>query len=282
MMYSGMMDETTYDRHGSLLRTLFLQGGWRDARDGEVDGHPKLVWPATGDPEKARNSPMKVIAEIDAPSICLRVVVDRLRRMSFMKYNDKAWLGATSSPFRSLEAPDVRKCVEGKRPHMKFLEDKSSNCRYYAGCVLKLLSNFDQIPGISNGLVQLCKGPGPQLRELDPQWMQADNEYWMTPQGSRIFNWVQSLRDQYEPGFADRDPVGFDGFNVGDIVRLWQRGNPGDGLLHVVDGLGSDGWLHGRGPEDAGKLCLTRGEKQMGCYLPAELRHVSADEWMLE
>lgn len=272
MMYSGMMDETAYDRQSSILKAALIAGGWRENREDEKEkyGHAQLMWPSSGEVQYYRTAPMRRIAEFDAPSICLRVAVDRLRRQSFMKYDDKAWLGNPSSPLRGLAAPSVDKCVQGQRPVLGMFSDKNSNCRYYAGCVLRLMFDFDKIPGVSSGLVNLCKEAGRQFAELDLDWMQVDNEYWMKPWGASIFNFIQGLRDQYEPGFHPTEREGIDGFLVGDIVRLSSSGSPFDGKLHTVVSV-----------ELPNKLCIRRGEAQeTTCFPSSSLNHVAADEWM--
>jgi len=139
---------------------------------------------------------MKAVAEVEAPSLCLRVVVDRLRRQSFMKYSGKAWLGNPSSPSDSLVATDVQSCLAGKRRHPIFAH--SSNCRYYVGCALRLMRNFTQIPGVSPALANLCSEVGRNLKELDAHWMHEDNKYWFSPAGAAGWAHFSSVKEYFQ------------------------------------------------------------------------------------
>mmetsp|Transcript_118193 Transcript_118193/g.263966 ORF Transcript_118193/g.263966 Transcript_118193/m.263966 type:complete len:229 (+) Transcript_118193:497-1183(+) len=187
-----------------------------------------------------------------------------------MKYENKAWLGNPSSPFGSLAAMDVQACVTGQRPNI--VQAHSSNCRYYAGCALRSMWDFDKIPGVSPALARHCTGAGRKFTELDTHWMQADNEYWMKPAGARVWGFLQSLRERFEPGFAVAMPDGISGFQVGDTVRLSDPASASRGQLHMIESV-----EHG-----SGTLCLKRGTVLTGCFAPRWLRHVAADELMQE
>jgi len=277
LMYSGLMDESTIDREQSVQKAALMAGGWRVATAAEEErlGHAQLVWHnKDGEPEYIKPLPIRTIAEFPAPSICARVVADRLRRVSFLKYDKLALFGRTSSPLESLvpTGPDsIANCVQGKNPGG--VGGEGSNCRHYVGCAVRLMRNFNRIPGVPAELVDLCTGPGRGFVERDRQWMGVDNAFWMTGLGAWAVDLAQRIWSSV-PGQGDAaPPPQLAGFRAGDVVRLDMPGAENHGNLFFVESFDLP----------LGFVCMRRHWLLQWfteeCFLPRNLRHVPEGDW---
>merc|ERR1719401_2324118 len=110
-----------------------------------------------------------------------------------MKYDKYAFFGKTHLPIKSLVAPSMQQCIAGRNDG--YFKSFGSNCRYYVGCVLRLLWEFDKIPGVSDDLKRICtkKSKDITVVQENKRWMQKDNQYWMTCTGVTIFDGAQCM-----------------------------------------------------------------------------------------